>query len=269
MYKKIIWTSGVLAILLLLVTIGFYKLLKCYFPCLSPSELISGYVVLGTFISGLAFIGFLATLFLQRDDTKTQQKNVSIQGFESTFFNLIQGLNNGLEYVRFQAPFNPIPYHGREAFIRLYEYQNEMWRGLYNRLRGRAETDNNYISTEAYKSAAPEVYSVFKADIERSFFNYSRPHFAIILMSLQHIEDNKILLGADFNKYVDILSSYLTVYEKWALLLYLDIKPHPLTARLIEIGVFNELTGTNFTDPTILYEFKDKYSTNNVQKKSL
>lgn len=260
MYKKILWISVILSLFLLVGTIGFYFLLELVFPCLPRTELINGYGILGTFISGLAFIGFLAALFLQRDDTKTQQKNTQVQGFESMFFNLIEGLNDGLEHVRYQSPLKPEPYHGREAFIRLYEYQNEMWRGLYNRLRGLDEKNNSYIDTDAYKQAAQEVYAKFKHDIERSFFNYSRPHFTIVLTCLQLIEDNKELLDKAFSKYVDILSSYLTVYEKWALLLYLEIKPHPLTSRLVEIGIFEELTKSDFTDPTVLYEFRSKHS---------
>lgn len=273
------------AILLLLVTIGFYPFVR-YILCLTnQKDIIDAYVILGSFISGAAFIGFLHATRLQREqlklqtdeitlqrrdlevqqellketiaESKDQNRTIALQRFENTFFKLIESLNQGLDYVHFSN--SGVKHNGRLAFKKVYDLQKEYWESFARSQLGAGRAvimkESDYQEYEVYINLRLAVYKEFASWMKREFYNYNQTHFETILTCVELIKRNRPILGSEFDEYHRILLAQLSIYEKWELFIYVDAFDHLLRSHLRGNNFFRDLTDKNFVDPEIFRAF--------------
>ncbi len=271
---------------LIILSTLYYPFIK-WLLCLHETiEVIQAYGIFAAVISGLAFIAFLdATrlqriqlekqaeeIQLQRDDLKVQHelleqtiqesreqnRTIALQRFENTFFNLLKNSLAGLEYVYMEPNRGQGGAKGKSAFKFIYDSQHDLWKSIAEHA---IDPENpismdRYLQHERYPKIRQSTYRAFSSTLKNQFFNLNQNYLETLLSCVHLIKRHTPILQSEYDEYYQILLAQLSIYEKWALFIYIDSTNHPLRSHLRSIKFFRDLTKLNFVDPEIFYQFQ-------------
>ncbi|TNE79410.1 MAG: hypothetical protein EP332_11225 [Bacteroidetes bacterium] len=281
---------------LIILSALYYPFIK-WLLCLHETiEVIQAYGIFAAVISGLAFIAFLdATrlqriqlekqaeeIQLQRDDLKIQHelleqtiqesreqnRTIALQRFENTFFNLLRNVHTGLEYVQYFE--GKVGSRGKLCFVKVYEKQNKTW---WNLVKSELNLSEEQLQLERlgnfkiYNENFKYLLNNYLIHLKKSFFNQNQSYFDTIIATIILVKNNQSLLKSDVNIYLQFISAQLTIYEKWALFLYLEIENHHSKSTIFGMNFFEHLQDLHFADARILHDiltFKHSEEINNL-----
>lgn len=207
-----IFTCVVLLVIILWL-IG-WLVIDCYFPKFNQTGTFGDkFSAINSLFSGLAFAGVIATLWMQKEDLKIQQKEFeeqmkiqNIQRFENTLFNMLsiqQAIVNELHYIPKDGAEAAPETKGRSVFDFFYNTKITYFgNGVNDRILGIKDfikEKNNakvYVDVDElsiFDSYFRHLYRIFKYIDESTLIeNVQRYNYACIVRA--QLSDNELLM---------------------------------------------------------------------------
>jgi hypothetical protein len=206
--------------------------------------------ILNPILTFLTFVGLMITIILQQIELKEsrvefgrtadalnkQEQHMQIQGFENTFFKMLELHNNIVENLKFYKEKNDsflgvqkYEAEGREVFEKIFEY---------------------FFHTKSHsKNIIKNPLRIYN-NIQKQNHILGQ-YFRNLYQILKFIKENEKMLNKDLSKYSNILRSQLSSYE--LLFLFLNC-----FKSITDKGQFQELL--------IRYAFLQHFSYNAIEK---
>ena len=227
----IIWVGVILSALILLV---------CYVLWPSRNGQFEGvYTIANTIFSGLAFVGLIIAILMQREDLKLQQQELSdtrdvfkeqnvtveLQRFENTFFNLLKSQSDivrGIDIRKNVSKGDTAPAEisyqiiasGRDCFKTFHRNLLQRVSALNDKKWEEANPNGGTIVLEKGKKPVKveledtinlylEVYKQYQGDLSHYFRN--------LYTIVRFVNDSELMI--DKGKYMRLIRAQLSAYE--------------------------------------------------------
>ncbi len=213
--------------------------------------------------SGLAFIGVIFAVLLQKKELELQRKELNLtreeikgqkeqlkaqnetfqlQNFENTFFQLIRLHNNIVNDLDTGSSSKPI--RGRDCFEHCY---NRILKTIFSRQKKVSSVTNKHVLDESYRR--------FFIKTQQEFGHYFRNIYSIMkFIDNSNIENKK--------HYFDILKSLLSTYES-TILFYHSLSiymPSEFKKLFQKYSIIDFVDTTKLLDKDHIDLFLDKYT---------
>jgi hypothetical protein len=236
----------------LVLVVGYGAFLLCGYRDINKAGMFGdSFGVITSLFSGLAFVGIILTILLQRDELQLQRQELALtrdelksqhttarrQIFENTFFQMLRLHNDIVAGIRLPTK----KANGRECFIHIYE-------GLQRHY-------NNYSQQpiDQERTALEEVYSQFWNEYQNQLGHYFRYLYTMFkFVKTSAIEDKRL--------YTNIIRAQLS--DKELLVLFYNClckygveQFKPLAE---EFAIFNNLPKEQLLKPKLHCDYYDQ-----------
>ncbi|MBZ9884079.1 putative phage abortive infection protein [Mesorhizobium sp. CA10] len=162
---------------------------------------------LNALLSALAFVGVIATLWMQQRQIRDAQHDQHIQRFESSFFELIRLFREARDAVQFRYT------EDYSILNNVTGKNNSLSSGLEAIRRANFEIIWRIRRNTSLNSAPDRIRDIYETSVFKRYESTTSPYFRLLYTILFRIKEDKVISAEEKRRYANLFRSQLSSHE--------------------------------------------------------